>query len=217
VAEFLARQREAAGQIELPLARPDALLFNGGALEPEAVRTRLGDVIATWHDGRRPAVLEGVSLQLAVARGAAYFGLVRRGLGVRIGGGAARTYYLGLGEGRALCLVPRGMEEGEALTLAEPEFELLPISPSPSALTATDRAAVPERDRHGETHRAASHPDGPPLRAGLVESALPVQLGYACIGTLRLVPLARQDHRWRLEFACASRWASRLRRGDSRA
>src|SRR5439155_1368533 len=105
----LARQRVAAGQVDLPLARPDALLFNGGALEPEAVRARLCDVVASWHGGRRPAVLEGESLQLAVARGAAYFGLARRGLGVRIGGGAARTYYLGLGDGRALCLVPRGM------------------------------------------------------------------------------------------------------------
>src|SRR5207247_1807626 len=31
LAEFLARQRVAAGQADLPLARPDALLFNGGA------------------------------------------------------------------------------------------------------------------------------------------------------------------------------------------
>src|SRR5205814_9719371 len=107
-----ARQRVAGGQAALPLARPDALLFNGGALEPEAVRARLCDVIASWHGGRRPAVLEGESLQLAVARGAAYFGLARRGLGVRIGGGAARTHYLGLGDGRALRLVPRGMEDG---------------------------------------------------------------------------------------------------------
>src|SRR5438093_383062 len=59
LAEFLARQREAAGQADLPLARPDALLFNGGALEPESVRERLCDVVASWHGGRRPAVLEG--------------------------------------------------------------------------------------------------------------------------------------------------------------
>src|SRR5437899_1460717 len=129
LAEFLARQRVAAGQAELPLARPDALLFNGGALEPEVVRERVCDVVASWHGGRRPAVLEGESLQLAVARGAAYFGLARRGLGVRIGGGAARTYYLGLGDGRALCLVPRGMEEGERLEIAEPEVELLANRP----------------------------------------------------------------------------------------
>src|SRR5438093_633029 len=143
LAEFLARQRAAAGQADLPLARPDALLFNGGALEPEVVRERVCEVLASWHGGRRPAVLEGESLQLAVARGAAYFGLARRGLGVRIGGGAARTYYLGLGDGRALCLVPRGMEEGEQREITEPEFELLANRPvSFPLLTATDRSAA---------------------------------------------------------------------------
>src|SRR5207248_8577158 len=96
------------------------LLFNGGALEPEVVRERVCDVVASWHGGRRPAVLEGESLQLAVARGAAYFGLARRGLGVRIGGGAARTYYLGRGGGRARRLVPRGGAEGGRLRVAEP-------------------------------------------------------------------------------------------------
>ena len=79
VAEFLYRQRAAAGATDLALVRPDGLLFNGGALEPAVVRERLADVIAAWHgaDGWRPAVLETRSLQLAVARGAAYFGLVR--------------------------------------------------------------------------------------------------------------------------------------------
>jgi molecular chaperone DnaK (HSP70) len=133
IAEFLARQREAAEQADLPLVRPDALLFNGGTLEPAAVRTRLLEAIGAWHapgGGWAPASLGGESLHLAVARGAAYFGLVRRGVGVRIGGGAARTYYLGLDDAgperrRALCLVPRGMEEGEALEIATPEFELL--------------------------------------------------------------------------------------------
>src|SRR4029450_8585181 len=33
IADFLARQRDAAGQPELALARPDAMLFNGGACE----------------------------------------------------------------------------------------------------------------------------------------------------------------------------------------
>src|SRR5437867_2681469 len=161
LAEFLARQRAAAGQADLPLARPDALLFNGGALEPEVVRVRLSEVIASWHGGRRPAVLEGESLQLAVARGAAYFGIARRGLGVRIGGGAARTYYLGLGDGRALCLVPRGMEEGEKLEIAEPEFELLANRPvSLPLLTATDRSG----ERAGDLVPAGGAPPRGRLR-----------------------------------------------------
>ena len=206
LAEFLARQRAAAGQADLPLARPDALLFNGGALEPEVVRARLSDVIASWHGGRRPAVLEGESLQLAVARGAAYFGLARRGLGVRIGGGAARTYYLGLGDGRALCLVPRGMEEGEQREIAEPEFELLANRPvSFPLLTATDRSG----ERAGEIVAAGGLAALPPIRTvlrfgrKLVETALPIHLEVRLteIGTLEVWCRSRAtDHRWRLEF-----------------
>src|SRR5207249_1123583 len=151
VAEFLARQREPAGQPDLPLARPDAILFNGGALEPRVVRERLCEVVGSWHapgGDWRPAELEAESLQLAVARGAAYFGLVRRGLGVRIGGGAARTYYLGLGgePATALCIVPRGMEEGESVEIADRELELLAHRPA----AAGDAALVVEPARLDE-------------------------------------------------------------------
>src|SRR4029453_18103046 len=38
VADFLARQREAAGQAERALTRPDAVLFNGGACEADRLR-----------------------------------------------------------------------------------------------------------------------------------------------------------------------------------
>ena len=215
VADFLARQREAAGQPERALARPAAILFNGGALEPQAVRERVVDVLASWHDGERPAVLEAESLHLAVARGAAYYGLVRRGLGVRIGGGAARTYYLGLAGSpeagqptRVLCLVPRGMEEGEAVEIAEPEFEVLANRPVSFPLyTATDRTG----ERAGEV--VATVPGAlatlPPLRTvlrfgrKLQETALPVHLEVRLteIGTLELWCRSRAtDHRWRLEF-----------------
>ena len=212
VAEFLSRQREAAGQGDAGLARPDALLFNGGALEPAVVRDRLRDVVGSWHGGEQPAVLEGESLQLAVARGAAYFGLVRRGLGVRIGGGAARTYYLGIDGAaemvRAVCLVPRGMEEGEAVELAEPELELLANRPVAFPLyTATDRSG----ERAGEivTVRPGELGTLPPLRTvlrfgrKLQETALPVHIEVRLteIGTLQVWCRSRTtEHRWRLEF-----------------
>jgi hypothetical protein len=216
VAEFLARQRAAAGQEELPLVRPDALLFNGGTLEPAPVRERLRDVVGAWHapGGEwRPAALGGESLHLAVARGAAYFGLVRRGQGVRIGGGAARTYYLGLGDAvdprpRALCLVPRGMEEGEALEIAEPEFELLANRAVAFPLfTATDRAG--ERAGQVVEYAPGALTPMPPLRTvlrfgrKLVEATLPVRLEVRLteIGTLELWCRSRTtDHRWRLAF-----------------
>src|SRR5207249_3473718 len=158
----------------------------------------------------RPAELEAESLQLAVARGAAYFGLVRRGLGVRIGGGAARTYYLGLGgePATALCIVPRGMEEGESVEIADRELELLANRPVTFPLyTATDRSG----ERAGELVRAA--PDAlsplPPLRTvvrfgrTLAERALPAHLEVRLteIGTLGLWCRSLEtEHRWRLEF-----------------
>jgi len=203
VAEFLARHRA-----DVADAQPDALLFNGGALEPTVVRERLRDVVASWRDGTAPAILEAESLHLAVARGAAYFGLVRRGLGVRIGGGAARTYYLGLDAGRVLCLVPRGMEEGEATEIAQPEFELLANRPVAFPLyTATDRSGECPGDlisvAPGEL--AALPPLRTVLRFGrkLQETALPVHIEVRLteIGTLEIWCRSRTtDHRWRLEF-----------------
>src|SRR5213078_3417658 len=139
LAEFLARQRVAAGQADLPLARPDALLFNGGALEPEAVRARLCDVIASWHGGRRPAVLEGESLQLAVARGAAYFGLARRGLGVRIGGGAAT------GARSASCRA--AWRRASSARSRSPSSSCSPTGPSPSRCSRRPTAAASARAR----------------------------------------------------------------------
>ena len=213
VADFLARQRVPAGQPDLPLARPDAILFNGGALEPPVVRQRLREVVGTWHAPAgdwRPAELEAESLQLAVARGAAYFGLVRRGLGVRIGGGAARTYYLGLGgePATALCIVPRGMEEGESVEIADRRLELLTNRPVAFPLyTATDRSG----ERPGElvTALPGTVAPLPPLRTvvrfgrKLAERALPVHLEVRLteIGTLELWCRSLEtEHRWRLEF-----------------
>jgi molecular chaperone DnaK (HSP70) len=216
--DFLARQRATAGVEAGGLVRPDALLFNGGACEPAVVRDRIAEVIGEWHaprDGWRPAVLEAQSLQLAVARGAAYYGLVRRGRGVRIGSGTARTYYLGLDDPApgspartVLCLVPRGMEEGESATLGEREFSLVTNRPVAFPLfTATDRT--------GEEAGAVFEVAGdaltslPPIRTvlrfgrKLEERTLPVQLEVRLteLGTLEVWCRSRTtDHRWRLEF-----------------
>jgi molecular chaperone DnaK (HSP70) len=119
-------------------ARPDCILFNGGALTPPIVRQRLVDVIASWfHNDEHPAsfrprVLANDSLDLAVAIGAAYFGVVRRGGGIRIGGGTARAFYVGF-ESQAqqaasapwLCVVPRDAQEGDEIELTGHDFEML--------------------------------------------------------------------------------------------
>ncbi|HEY8206006.1 MAG TPA: Hsp70 family protein, partial [Myxococcaceae bacterium] len=111
------------------LPRPDAILLNGGVFRSLALARRVVDVASAWWPDRpRLRLLESDSLDLAVARGAAFHGLARRGLGLRIGGGAARAYYVGLsreagaGDGSkpAVCLVPRGLEEGTTVEIERP-------------------------------------------------------------------------------------------------
>ncbi len=76
-----------------------------------------------------PRVLTNISLDLAVAQGAAYYGVVRRGEGIRIGGGTARSFYVGLETSDSgkpwLCAVPRDSQEGEEITIAGHDFDLL--------------------------------------------------------------------------------------------
>src|SRR5207244_4314348 len=127
-----------------------------------------------------------------------------------IGGGAARTYYLGLGgePPRTLCVVPRGMEEGESIEIADRGLELLTNRPVAFPLyTATDRSG----ERAGEIVTAAPGvlTPLPPLRTvvrfgrKLAERALPVHLEVRLteIGTLELWCRSLEtEHRWRLEF-----------------
>src|SRR5712664_1109292 len=76
--------------------RPDAILLNGGVFNSPVIASRLLEVISKWWpEAAGIRVLEHDSLELAVARGAAWYGLVRRGMGRRIGGGAAHSFYVG--------------------------------------------------------------------------------------------------------------------------
>ena len=74
--------------------RVDAVLFNGGSLFPQRLRDRLRDQIGLWQEGWRPEVLENAELDLAVARGAAYFGKLMHSEVRRIEAGAARAVFL---------------------------------------------------------------------------------------------------------------------------
>jgi DNA-K related protein/Hsp70 protein len=115
VAQFFARHAEGAG--------PNALLLNGGVFRAHRLAARLESVIADWG-GPAPLRLPLADPDLAVARGAVAYARARQGRGLRIRGGAARGYYIGLdvGEGtearRAVCVVPRGAEEGTVHTSA---------------------------------------------------------------------------------------------------
>ncbi|MBS0203999.1 MAG: Hsp70 family protein [Planctomycetes bacterium] len=119
-------------------ARPDIVLFNGGVFASPILQQRIITSLENWF--RRddpqwtPIVLENERLDLAVARGAAYYGMVRRGEGVRIAAGLARTYYIGVeaatdGTARALCLLPAGIEPGHEIDLTQHQFQLLVSQP----------------------------------------------------------------------------------------
>lgn len=195
-------------------ARPDAILFNGGFFTSPALRERFLDVVTRWfggHEEYQPLLLDNDALYLAVARGAAYYGLVRRGHGVRISAGLARTYYVGVeaadGSQVALCLVPAGAEPGQTFELAEPRFELRVSEPIELSIFTS---AVRLTDKPGQ--RVAIDPVQltalPPIRTVLRsrqrdEGAIPVKLvaGLSELGTLELSCHELQGKRsWRLQF-----------------
>ena len=102
---------------------PSHVLFNGGVLKSEMLRRRLLEVLGSWYDAAPQPLAGEPDLDHAVARGAAYYGASKLGGGIRIRGGVARSYYLGLETAglavpgaprplKALCVVPQGMEEG---------------------------------------------------------------------------------------------------------
>jgi len=221
LADFWRRFRgllqEESGRIE-PF--PDFLLFNGGVLEPAPLRQRLLGLVADWFQdqagaGWTPVELPNARPDLAVAVGAAYYGLVRQGEGVRVGSGSPRTYYVGIETPtadattyRAVCLVPRGTEEGTQVTLAEPEFAALTNQPVSFQIYASSTRLG---DRLGEVVALDAREVTvlPPIRTVLrygrkgVAQQLPVRLAVRLteIGTLELWCQSKQsDHSWQLAF-----------------
>jgi molecular chaperone DnaK (HSP70) len=95
---------------------PNAVLLNGGVFRAARIAERVVEALAFWRGGGAVARLPDADPDLAVARGAVAYALARQGRGVRIGGGAARAYYVSVapedGRARAVCVVPRGAEEG---------------------------------------------------------------------------------------------------------
>ena len=130
-------------------ARPDAVLFNGGMFESPLTKQRILDQLSRWFsptDGEpwRPVVLDNDALDLAVARGAAYFGLIRhleksqRKDAVRqvplfrIHATLARSYYIGLehdGKLRAMCIAPADIQEGQTLEIQNDQLRLQTNAP----------------------------------------------------------------------------------------
>ena len=230
LAAFLAKQQNAADEfqsINLPenatFLHPTAVLFNGGVFKAQALTERLMDVLNNWlHVENAPEarLLAGVDLDLAVARGAAYYGFVRKGKGVRIKGGTAASYYVGIEsampavpgmppEIQALCIAPFGMEEGSQVELPDEEFGLVigeQVRFKFFASTTRREDIVGTRldywqdDELSELNEIEVVLDTEGRRAGEI---IPVHLGSAVteVGTLELQAMSNVDSgRWKIEF-----------------
>lgn len=200
------------GEKDADPARPDIVLFNGGVFESPFIRERVLAVLQSWF-GAPPRVLDHVRLDLAVAHGAAYYGAVRRGRGVRIAAGLARAYYIGVsgaaGEPlQAVCLVPGDAQPGQDIALSQRRFDLLVHQPVEFPLYVS---SVRLTDRPGDVVAvdAEQMKSLPPIRTALKTSgkkqagSISVELHSRLteIGTLELwCAEAGRDRRWRLQF-----------------
>ena len=195
-------------------ARPDAILFNGGFFIPDILRHRVADVLEHWY-GKRPVIFENRDLDLAVSVGAAYYAHVRStGAGLLVRGGLPRAYFIGLSSDttdlRAMCLVPRGAEEGSEIELDPGTLQLIANKPVAfrlySSLTRTEDQAgdvvtlTPAQQSELNLHA----PLNAVLRFGKAgERLIPIKLGARLteVGTLEIWAHSKtSEHRWLLQF-----------------
>ena len=220
---FLEQHKDDVFQIlGRPNPEPDMILFNGGALKPAVIQDRIRSVIRHWfHEKDRsiPRVLVNPELDLAVALGASYYGLVKKGHGVKVGSGSARAYYLGVGrqeEGGetepdspeiAVCLVERGMEEGSAVELKDKKLHVLANQPVSFDLYSS---SFRTGDRTGDLIIVDDTLTSlPPVHTVIqfgkkaVKTTVPVKMeaSYTETGSLSIwCKSIRSSHKWRLQF-----------------
>jgi molecular chaperone DnaK (HSP70) len=207
---------------------PSAILWNGGVMKGDALKRRLMDTVASWSGGAPPRALEGTDLDLAVAHGAACYGLTRRGHGVRIRGGAARAYYIGVETAmpavpgvpppiKAVCVVPFGMEEGSEADVPAHEMGLVVGEPAEFRFLGSSTrkqdpiGAVVEGWDVSELDELAPVEAVLPAESGAALGVVvPVRLHthVTAVGTLELWCVARDGRRWKLEFDVREQAAS---------
>ncbi|TCO83129.1 molecular chaperone DnaK (HSP70) [Plasticicumulans lactativorans] len=223
IAAFLARHQAAArtaldlaDDVADAVALPDAVLLNGGVFHAAALRERLLAALGDWA-GAPPRLLANADPDLAVARGAVAFLRARRGEGVRIGGGSARSYFLlldGDAGRQGVCVLPRGSEEGQELRLPERVFALRLGEPVHFALVAS---ADETPRKAGElvavdVENFTALPPVATLLEGRGEARVELAAALSEVGTLALacVAAAPAERRWQLEFALRGEGAEAL-------
>lgn len=200
---------------------PTAVLFNGGVFKAAALRRRVLDLLTAWNEGQSVRELAGHEPDLAVAKGASFYGRNRiTGKGIRIKAGASRSYYIGLETSmpavpgfspplKALCVVPQGMEEGSEVFIDARDLALVTGQPADFRFFSSE---VRSGDAPGQIIPDA---EKELLEISLIEVNLeavedipagqpvPVQINSVIteVGTLELwMKHTKSDRRWKVEF-----------------
>ena len=204
-----------------PFLAPTAVLFNGGVFKAAPIRRRVLDLLAAWNEGETVRELAGYQADLAVAKGASFYGRNRiMGKGLRIKAGASRSYYIGLETSmpavpgfnpplKALCVVPQGMEEGSEVLIEGRDLALVTGQPAEFRFFSSE---VRSGDAPGEIIPDAEREL---LEISLLEVDLaavedipvgqpvPVQINAVVteLGNLELwMKHTKSDRRWKVEF-----------------
>jgi molecular chaperone DnaK (HSP70) len=200
---------------------PTAILFNGGVFKDTDLQERVAALVDRWvraEGGASVKVLRSASLDLAVALGASYSGLARRGRGIRIRGGTARAYYVGVEAAapavpgfappvRAVCLAPFGMEEGSTVDLSELEVgAVIGETASFRFFSSSSRREDPAGavlDEVDELEELPAIETTLPAAGGGKGEVLPVHLRSHVteVGTLELHLVSQAGRAWKLEFS----------------
>ena len=230
LAAFLVKQRGALDEVEgfespaeATFLHPTKVLFNGGVFQSALLRERVTRVLDGWLEAEGvpgATVLEGAGLDVAVARGAAYYAYVRRGRGVRIRGGTAQAYYVGVEAAMpavpgmeppiaAICVAPFGIEEGSECEPAPQELGLVVGEPvefrffGSSVRRDDEVGTVLERWGDGELEELPEIQANLPAEGRTPGDVVPVRLraGVTEVGTLRLEAIERGGgERWKVEL-----------------
>jgi hypothetical protein len=225
LAAFLRRAGGTGRKKGASFIHPTALLFNGGVFKDAALQDVVGKQVDKWVTAEGGAPLRRLasfSLDLSVAHGAAYSGLARRGRGIRIRGGTARAYYVGIESAapavpgyaaplRAACLAPFGMEEGSSVEI--PGLEVGAVVGEKSSFRFFASSARREDQPGTVVEDVSELQELPaieaelPAREGSKGDVLPVGLRASVteVGTLALELFARDAKHaggaWKLEFS----------------
>ena len=196
---------------------PNYVLFNGGSMKPKAFQEAILNNLRLWFPDTVIQSLESVSLDLAVSRGAAYYGKAKRGFGTKIEGGIARSFYVEVKtndtDTKLLCVLQRGAEEGSTFEMAQ-DFWISPNTPvafklysSHVRLSDTFEQLVDfdplEIQQLPPIHTILRF--GKDVKASKEPVPVKLQVVLTAIGTIELwLHSQKTNHRWLLEFQLKS-------------